>query len=185
MSKVKIFKIYDDRQKIMHQKCAPVELPLKEAEKQLLFDMVEYLKASQDEDFAQKHNIRSGVGLAAPQIGILKRFFAVYYINENNEEVRYGLVNPKIVMSSVKKCALSGGEGCLSVAKGHVGYVYRYYKITMRAYDVFSDSVIDIKAKGYDAIVLQHEYDHLDGVLFYDRINKENPSAQIENSLLI
>ena len=88
-------------------------------------------------------------------------------------------------MSSVKKCALRGGEGCLSVDKDHPGYVYRYFKITMRAYDVFQDKVIDINAKGYDAIVLQHEYDHLDGVLFYDRINKDNPIQEIENSILI
>ena len=48
-----------------------------------------------------------------------------------------------------------------------------------------ADKVIDINAKGYDAIVLQHEYDHLDGVLFYDRINKDNPIQEIENSILI
>ena len=185
MKKVKLFKIHSDHEKLLRERCSEMTLPLKDEEKQVLYDMVDYLIASQDEDFLAKHDIRSGVGLAAPQIGINKRFFAVYYINEDGKEIKYGLVNPKIIMSSVKKCALRGGEGCLSVEEDHPGYVYRYFKIVMRAYDVFQDKVIDINAKGYDAIVLQHEYDHLDGVVFYDRINKENPVQEIENSVLI
>ena len=97
----------------------------------------------------------------------------------------YVLVNPKIIASSVKKIAIRSGEGCLSVKTDKPGYVYRYYKITMRGYDVFQGKVIDINAKGFDAIVLQHEYDHLDGIVYYDRINKTNPVEEIENSVLI
>ncbi len=185
MEKIKIFKIYDDRQKQLRKECLPVSMPLNEEIKTTLIQMVEYLKASQDDEFVKKNHIRAGVGLAAPQIGILQRFFAIYYVDENGKEVQYGLVNPKIIESSVKKCALSGGEGCLSVKFDHQGYVYRYYKITMRAYDVFQDKMIDITAKGYDAIVLQHEYDHLNGILYYDRINKHNPKEILPNSILI
>ena len=185
MKKIRIFKIYSDEEAVLREKCLPVDMPLSEDDEKLLYDMVEYLKASQDDDFAEEHNIRPGVGLAAPQIGINKRFFAVYYINDNDEEVKYGLINPKIISSSVKKCALRSGEGCLSVKNDRPGYAYRYYKITLRAYDVFQKKVIDIKAKGFDAIVLQHEYDHLDGIIYYDRINKLEPTKEIENSVLL
>ena len=185
MKTCKIFKIFDDKQKILHTFCEPVEMPISDEIKNTLKEMINYLKCSQDEEFSKKHNIRSGVGLAAPQIGINKRFYAIYYIDSDDNVVEYGLVNPKIISSSVKLCALSGGEGCLSVNKDHEGLVYRYYKITLTAYDVVKDKNITITAKGYDAIVLQHELDHLNGVVYYDRINKENPLQQIENSILI
>ena len=146
--------------------------------------MVSYLKKSQDEKYCQKHHIRAGVGLAAPQIGVNKRMFAIYYTKED-EVVEYGLVNPKIIQNSMKKVALKGGEGCLSVDEDHSGFVYRYDKIVMKAYDVVSKKEVLIKAKGYDAIVLQHEYDHLDGILYYDRINKKEPNKEIPNSYLI
>lgn len=179
------FNIIDDKQKSLRESCKKVDFPLDNKIKQTIFDMVEYLKLSQNEEYAEKNNIRPGVGLAAPQIGINKCFFAIYYINENDEEIKYGLINPRIIVSSVKKCALSSGEGCLSVKNDHLGLVYRYYKITLRAYDVFQEKEIDIKAKGYDAIVLQHELDHLSGILYYDRIDKTNPQKQIENSIII
>lgn len=177
--------IFDDKQKVLHQECKKVENVLDETIHKTLFRMVEYLKKSQDTEYAEKHGIRSGVGLAAPQIGILQRFFAIYYVSDDGKVVQYGLINPRIILSSVKKCALSGGEGCLSVKNDHVGYVYRYYKITLRAYDVFQKQEVDIRAKGYDAIVLQHELDHLNGVLYYDRIDRENPMKQLENAILL
>lgn len=179
------FNIIDDKNKLLRETCKKVEFPLNEKIKQTLFDMVEYLKLSQDDEYAEKYNIRPGVGLAAPQIGINECFFAIYYINEKNEEIKYGLINPKIIMSSVKKCALGSGEGCLSVKNDHPGLVYRYYKITLKAYDIFQEKEITIVAKGYDAIVLQHELDHLSGILYYDRIDKINPQKQIENSIII
>jgi len=185
MSKNKVFKIFNDKQKILHEVCDPVEEPISDDIKNTLLDMITYLKNSQDEEYAKKNHIRSGVGLAAPQIGIKKRFYAIYYINENDEIVQYGLVNPKIISSSIKKCALAGGEGCLSVNIDHSGYVFRYYKITLKAYDVLQNKDIIINAKGYDAIVLQHELDHLNGVVYYDRIDKNNPQKQIDNSILI
>lgn len=185
MNKNKIFKIIDDKQKVLHTTCEPVELPVSDDIRNKLLEMVEYLKNSQDEEFAEKNNIRSGVGLAAPQIGILKRFFAIYYVNSENEVIQYGLVNPKIVSCSVKKCALASGEGCLSVKQDHDGLVYRYYKIVLKAFDVIQNKEITISAKGYDAIVLQHEFDHLNGILYYDRINKDHPNEQIDNSVLI
>ena len=57
--------------------------------------------------------------------------------------------------------------------------------VTLRAYDVFQEKEIEITAKGYKSIVLQHELDHLNGIVYYDRISKNNPYQEIENSILI
>ena len=168
----------------MRQKSLPVNLPLSAEDKKTLDEMLEYLKLSQDEDYAAKHNIRAGVGIAAIQIGLLKRMFCIYYETEEGV-VQYQLVNPKIIEYSVKKCALQNGEGCLSVDGEHPGLSHRYYKIKMAAFDALTNQDIVITARGFDAIVLQHEYDHLDGKFFYDRIDKNNPNQKLINEELI
>ena len=177
-------KIVKDSNPIMRQKSQPVPLPLSKEDKETLDEMLNYLKLSQDEEYAKKHNIRPGVGIAAIQIGLLKRMFCVYYELEDGI-VQYQLVNPKIIEYSVKKCALRDGEGCLSVDGEHKGYSHRYYKIKMAAFDALTSRNIVITARGYDAIVLQHEYDHLDGLFFYDRIDQNNPNQQLFNEELI
>ena len=160
-------KIVKDNNPIMRRKSLPVDLPLSAEDKKTLDEMLEYLKLSQDEDYAAKHNIRAGVGIAAIQIGLLKRMFCIYYETEDGI-VQYQLVNPKIIEYSVKKCALQNGEGCLSVDGEHPGLSHRYYKIKMAAFDALTNQDIVITARGFDAIVLQHEYDHLDGILYVD-----------------
>lgn len=180
-----MLKIVKDNVKTLREKSLPVSLPLSEEDLKIALSMVDYIKKSQDDEYAKKHNIRSGVGLAAPQIGINKRMYAVYYTDENEKVVQYALINPKIISSSVKYCALEGGEGCLSVDEEHKGFVYRPYKITIKAYDAITQKDITIIAKNYDAVVLQHELDHLDGILYYDRINKEKPFEIRDNSKLI
>ena len=177
-------KIVKDNNPIMRKKSLPVNLPLSVEDKKTLDDMLEYLKLSQDEDYAAKHNIRAGVGIAAIQIGLLKRMFCIYYETEDGI-VQYQLVNPKIIEYSVKKCALQNGEGCLSVDGEHPGLSHRYYKIKMTAFDALTNQDIVITARGFDAIVLQHEYDHLDGKFFYDRIDKNNPNQKLINEELI
>ena len=178
-------KIVKDSNPIMRKKSLPVDLPLSKEDKDTLDNMLNYLKLSQDEEYAKKHNIRSGVGLAAIQIGLLKRMFVIYYENQDNEIVQYQLVNPKIIETSIRKCALSNGEGCLSVDKDYKGLSHRYYKIKMTAFDALTNQDITITARGFDAIVLQHEYDHLDGIFFYDRIDKKNPNLQLQDEELI
>ena len=177
-------KIVKDNNPIMRKKSLPVELPLSAEDKATLDEMLNYLKLSQDEEYARKHNIRAGVGIAAIQIGLLKRMFCIYYETDNGP-VQYQLVNPKIIEYSIRKCALRDGEGCLSVDGEHPGLSHRYYKIKMQAYDALSDRDIVITARGFDAIVLQHEYDHLDGLFFYDRIDQNNPLKQLMNEELI
>ena len=125
-------KIVKDNNPIMRQKSLPVAMPLSKEDKETLDEMINYLKLSQDEDYAAKHNIKPGIGLAAIQIGLLKRMFVVYY-GEGENLVQYQLVNPKIIEYSYRKCALKDGEGCLSVDGEHKGYAHRYYKIKMEA----------------------------------------------------
>ena len=179
------YKIVKDYNPIMRKKSLPVELPLSHEDKDVLDYMLNYLIKSQDETYAKKHNIKAGVGMAAIQIGILKRMFVIYYKPNENEEVKYQLVNPKIIETSVKKCALGNGEGCLSVDKDHPGLVHRYYKIKMQAYNALTNEDIVITASGYDAIVLQHEYDHLDGIFYYDRIDNKNINKPLANEEII
>lgn len=179
-----MFKIVKDNIKSLREKCALVDMPLSKEDEKLILDMVEYLKKSQDDEYAEKHHIRSGVGLAAPQIGVQKRMFAVYY-TIGEKTIQYALINPKIIQNSLRKVALSSGEGCLSVDDDHKGLVYRYDKVVIKAYDALQHKDIVITARGYDAIVLQHEYDHLDGIIYYDRIDKNNPNKEIPNSYLI
>ena len=177
-------KIVKDNNPIMRKKSLPVTLPLSADDKKILDDMLDYLKKSQDEEYSKKHNVRPGIGMAAIQIGILKRMFVVYYEREEGP-VQYQLVNPKIIEYSIRKCALKDGEGCLSVDGEHPGYAHRYYKIRMEAYDALTDEDIIITARGFDAIVLQHEYDHLDGKFFYDRIDTDKPNQVLMNEELI
>lgn len=177
-------KIVKDSNPIMRKKSLPVDMPLSSKDRELLNDMLDYLKLSQDEEYAKKHNIQSGVGMAAIQVGVLKRMFVIYYEKEDGI-VQYQLVNPKIIETSVKKCALENGEGCLSVPEQHQGLVHRYYKIKIIAYDALTDDDIMITAMGYDAIVLQHEYDHLEGKFYYDRINPMNPESKLPGEEII
>lgn len=177
-------KIVKDNNPIMRKKSLPVSLPLSVEDKSTLDEMLNYLKLSQDEEYSKKHNLRPGVGIAAIQIGLLKRMFVVYYETDNGI-VQYQLVNPKIIEYSVRKCALKDGEGCLSVDGDHPGYSHRYYKIRMEAYDALSGRDVILTARGFDAIVLQHEYDHLDGLFFYDRIDKNKPNQILMNEELL
>lgn len=177
-------KIVKDNNPIMRKRSLDVELPLSIEDKNTLDNMLEYLKLSQDEEYSKKHNIRSGVGLAAIQIGLLKRMFVIY-IPMDDEIIQYQLVNPRIIETSMKKAALNGGEGCLSVDKDHPGHVHRYHKIKMKAFDALQNKEIEIVARGYLAIVLQHEYDHLNGMFYYDHIDKQNPDKVLPGEIII
>ena len=67
----------------------------------------------------------------------------------------------------------------------HIGFVPRAARITVKGYDVLQDKEVEIRLRGYKAIVAQHEMDHFNGVLFYDHINKKNPFEEIPNAMVI
>jgi len=106
-----------------------------------------------------------GVGLAATQVGVLHRMF-VYRIDEEDDVT--ALVNPVIEWSSPEREL--GMEGCLSLPGVHVE-VERAAAVRVRAADLAGEA-IEVEAEGLHARVLQHEIDHLDGVLILDRISR-------------
>ncbi|MCY8160950.1 peptide deformylase, partial [Bacillus licheniformis] len=112
---------------------------------------------------------------------INKRMIAVHAESEDGTLYSYALFNPKIVSHSVQRCYLTSGEGCLSVDDSIPGYVPRYERIRVKGTTLEGEN-IDIRLKGYPAIVFQHEIDHLNGIMFYDHIDKENPLKQPENA---
>ena len=103
--------------------------------------------------------VADGVGLAAPQVGVLRRIFIVSY-----EDYYFECINPIILKSS--GCQ-SGIEGCLSV-KGKSGTVERPYYVKLKAFDRFGNE-FTINAEGFLARIICHEYDHLDGIVYVDK----------------
>ncbi|EKH2238029.1 peptide deformylase [Staphylococcus pseudintermedius] len=166
--------IIRDGHPTLRQRAKEVEFPLTEEERQTLLDMQTFLKNSQDPEIAEKYQLRSGVGLAAPQINVPKRMFAVYLPDDGEgHSYDFAIVNPKIVSHSVQDAYLPTGEGCLSVDEDVPGLVHRHYRIKLKGYDIDGNE-INLRLKGYPAIVVQHELDHLNGVLFYDHIDQEH-----------
>lgn len=157
-----------------------VEFPLSEEDRQLAEDMLEFLKNSQDPEIAAKYGLRSGIGLAANQVDCLKRMFAMH-LEDDGELFSFVAINPKIVSHSVEKTYLPQGEGCLSVDRNVPGYVPRFARITVKFFTMDGKEQ-KMRLKGLPAICFQHELDHLNGVMFYDHINKEDPFAPIPNA---
>lgn len=109
-----------------------------------------------------------GVGMAAPQVGIPIRLFILGGTNEHSPMERRTFINPKIIL--FKGARRKDFEGCLSVPK-ITARVERYQKIRVKYYDTdFNEHVEGFK--NFEARVIQHEYDHLSGIEFYDRISK-------------
>ncbi|MBQ2374839.1 MAG: peptide deformylase [Alistipes sp.] len=108
-----------------------------------------------------------GVGIAAPQVGILRRMVAVQRFDKEGAPFEFFL-NPEIIATHGEKQV--GGEGCLSVPDRH-GKVERFQNIVLRYRDVeFVEHTETVE--GFTAVIFQHEIDHLDGVLYIDREQK-------------
>lgn len=166
---------------ILNKSADEVSLPPSEEDKSTLEQMLTYLQNSQDDELAAKYDLRPGVGLAAPQIGISKRMIALHFEDFNEKQYSYGLFNPRIVSHSVEKSYLNSGEGCLSVDREVPGYVPRYARITVKATSL-DGSEVKLRLKGFAAIVFQHEIDHINGIMFYDHINPDEPFEEPENA---
>ena len=139
---------------ILTKKCKPVK-EITPHIKEVMEDMVETMTNA------------DGVGIAAPQIGIMKRFFiAMPHVDSEDEELRdkiYYMINPEI---TYKEGTQDSSEGCLSVP-GYMGLVERPQKIKIKAQDL--DGVEhEYEFEDFAATVFCHEYDHLDGILYPD-----------------
>lgn len=161
---------------VLRRKCEPVKLPLSSEDLEVLKGLHEYEVVSQDDELVKKYGIRPGVGIAAPQVGVNKRMFAIECDDflDNNKHYSLCVVNPEIVEKSRELTYLPNGEGCLSVDRETCGVVARPYKIVVKTYLYdFEKNKLQFKTlrlEGYPAIVFQHEYDHLDGILFVDKL---------------
>lgn len=159
-----------------------VVLPLSGTDKKTLVDLLEYVKNSQDPEMVEKYGLRPGVGLAAPQINVSKRMFAVHAPDLDNNLYSFAFVNPVITPVGNNIIYLPGGEGCLSVDRITEGLTPRYETIKVEglAYDQEHDrlSSVSFTVSGYIAIVFQHEYDHLNGILYVSKLFDHLPNAK-------
>ena len=147
MAKLKIRKVGDD---CLRKVCRPVE-EITPRVLTLLDDMTETMRAA------------DGVGLAAPQVGILRRIVVIEVEEGNVLE----LINPKIIATAGEQV---GAEGCLSVP-GRRGVVKRPKHVTVRAMNRHGD-MVDISGSDLLARAFCHELDHLDGKLYTDRAER-------------
>jgi peptide deformylase len=124
-----------------------------------------------------------GVGLAGPQVGVMRRIITVHVPagtdSEDEPEHRHILLNPEIVRGYGEVAAM---EGCLSIP-GYAGEVVRRESVTVKAMDL-ENKPVRIKAHGYLARVLQHEIDHLDGILYPDRMAPDAKLYRVDDDEL-
>src|SRR5690625_4405046 len=106
--------IVRDGHPALSKKSVEISLPPSKEDLQTLDKMMNFIKNSQDEEVSEKYNLRSGVGLAAPQIRINKKLIVIHFTYQD-KLYSYQLINPKIISHSIEQAYLSGGEGCLSV----------------------------------------------------------------------
>ena len=150
-------KIYEYPHPILRQRAERVAKVDDELRK-LLDNMLETMYAAE------------GVGLAAPQVGVSKRIVVidVSHADEGEERAPMFLINPEIVWHSEEQSCQF--EGCLSVPEQRAE-VERYTKVRVH-YQDYDGKEQEILAEGLLAIALQHEIDHLDGILYIDHISR-------------
>ena len=152
--------------KYPHKKLRQVAKPIKDIDssiEKIVDQMMTVINANDPEP--------SGVGLAGPQVGIMKRLFIMQMPNDKIEVV----INPEIIKSSKKMLSHLGQkdqfiEGCLSFP-GYYGFVDRPAKVKVR-YQTIKGLTKQVTLKAPHSSYFQHERDHLDGVVFVDYIKK-------------
>lgn len=182
--------IVKDNQKSLLSECQQITLPLNQSDELIMQKLIDWVRVSQNEKLNSNHEMIEAIGIAAPQIGANVN---MYYIllpifDEESKKTNYfehALINPKIIAHSKQIAALKHGEGCLSVDKKHQGLVPRSYKIHVTGYDYLKQKNISLTVRGYEAIVFQHEQDHLEKHLYYHHINKDKPWVKAENWIII
>ncbi len=145
-----ILEIKEYGEPVLREKAIPV--------KEITPEILNFIK-----DMAETMYADSGVGLAAPQVGVSKRIMVI----DEEEDGLMVLINPMIVKSEGE---VVDEEGCLSIP-GVYSQVKRSSKVTVKALNENGDP-IEITKEGLTSRALQHEIDHLDGILFIDRIGR-------------
>lgn len=166
--------ILDEADKRLREVSEEVKFPLSSEEKKNIEDMIAYLTMSQIPEYAEKYDLRAGMGLAYVQIGIPKRIFVIVEELEDESFKNYIIINPKIISHSEEMIYVGEGEGCLSINREVDGIVPRYARVTIEAQDL-DGNPFKIRVREDIAIAFQHEIDHLNGILFIDHIDPKNP----------
>lgn len=169
--------IIQDGHPTLRMRAENVKLPLTNEDLGILREMMELVENSQIDELVEKFGLRPSVGLAAPQINLSKKMFVMSTVDENFEKLhRYAVVNPTIISMSEEQTYLASGEGCLSVDESISGLVIRAKRIKARVnlVDLETGEITKtvLKLSGFPGIVFQHEYDHLLGIMFVDKIEE-------------
>ena len=170
--------ILDEKDKRLRKISKEVTFPMDKKDLENIKLMEEYLYNSQIEELAEKYDLRPGMGMAAIQIGVDKRYIVIVHEVEDGFD-SYVVVNPRMVSHSEEMIYVESGEGCLSVNRECEGIVPRYARCTIEGYDTDGNK-IKIRAREELAIAFQHEIDHLNGILFIDKIDPKNPYKNME-----
>jgi peptide deformylase len=150
MTVLEILKYPDPRLRIKAQPVVAVDAELR----RMIEDMYETMYASE------------GVGLAATQVNIHKRMFTMDISKSQDEP--FCLINPEMISQTGKQFE---GEACLSVGGGAYDKIERAAQVRVRAMNI-DGKIIELEAEGLMAACIQHEMDHLNGVLFIDHLSK-------------
>lgn len=170
--------IVKEGNQILRNISTKVSLPLSSADLECLKGLYQYVVVSAVDELVKQYDIRPGVGIAAPQVGVNKRMFAINavdFLDEKQTTYLLAVINPEILYKSPEMTYLPDGEGCLSVdrATNHL-VTPRHYAIKAKCslYDFNTNKIktVTLRLEGYPAIVFQHEYDHLDGILYTDKM---------------
>ena len=159
-----IRKVFEQGEEILAKTCKPVP-KITERIKILAGDMVDTMRAS------------DGVGIAAPQVGVMKRLFVALPDPEQPDDI-YVMINPEILEQDGEQECI---EGCLSVP-GYVGYVKRPEHIKIKAQDLDGEWH-EYEFSGFGANVMCHENDHLDGILYTDKADKIMTNEEYDEML--
>ncbi len=176
---LKLNEILDEKDKRLKCVSKEVKFPLTEKDINIINNSIEYLTNSQLEENLENEKFRPGMGLAAIQLGIPKRYFVIVEELPTGEHdpqkfKNYIVVNPKVVSHSEEMIYAELGEGCLSVNREVPGIVPRHARITIEGFNELGEP-IKIRAREELSIAFQHEIDHLNGILFFERIDKTDP----------
>ncbi len=166
--------ILEEHDKRLHKKSKDVIFPLSKEDQKMIDDMLLYLKMSQIEETQKKYDLRAGWGLSACQLGVLKRIFVIVEETEPQEFRNYVVINPVILSHSEEEIYVGEGEGCLSVNRDVTGIVPRYARMTIKAQDR-DGKPYEMRVREELSVAFQHEIDHLNGILFVDKIDPKNP----------
>ncbi|WP_100255214.1 peptide deformylase [Spiroplasma clarkii] len=180
----------DTNREVIRGTSVDVSLPLSSEHELVIKKLIDFVRYSQDPILNKKDSadhLRPAVGLAAPQIGSnTNMFFARFEWDEETDDIEeFALINAKITASSDQIAFLKGGEGCLSVDKDHPGNVPRSYKVKISGFEWLTQEYVELTVRGYQAIVFQHELEHNQGQLYYDRINKADPNYEEESWIML